>query len=69
MDGFISLDFQPLYNQYGGENASKWNSAVHNHRVIAPLWTNIDSRNITDSGLWIHVFTDHQKDTVEIQTI
>ncbi|KAH3724661.1 hypothetical protein DPMN_050484 [Dreissena polymorpha] len=69
IDGFISLDVQPLYNQYGGENASEWTSAVQNHSVMAPLWTNIDSRNITDSGLWIHVFTDHQKDKVEIPKI
>ncbi|XP_052242165.1 dendrite extension defective protein 1-like isoform X2 [Dreissena polymorpha] len=69
MDGFISLDFQPLYNQYGGENASEWKTAVQNHRVLAPLWTNIDSRNISDGGMWIHVFTDHQKDKEDIQKI
>ncbi|KAH3724710.1 hypothetical protein DPMN_050533 [Dreissena polymorpha] len=69
MDGFISLDFQPLYNQYGGENASEWRTAVQNHRVIAPLWTNIDSRNITDGGLWIHLFTDRQKNNVNIEKI
>ncbi|XP_052243416.1 uncharacterized protein LOC127853188 isoform X4 [Dreissena polymorpha] len=69
MDGFISLDFQPLYNQYGGENASEWRTAVQNHLVIAPLWTNIDSRNITDGGLWIHLFTDRQKNNVDIEKI
>ncbi|KAH3862405.1 hypothetical protein DPMN_025372 [Dreissena polymorpha] len=69
MNGFVSLDFQPLYNQYGGENATEWMAAVQNHKVIAPLWTNIDSSNITDGGLWIHIFTDRQNDTVDIQKI
>ncbi|XP_052242137.1 sushi, von Willebrand factor type A, EGF and pentraxin domain-containing protein 1-like isoform X2 [Dreissena polymorpha] len=69
MNGFISLDFQPLYNEYGGENASEWKAAVQNHRVIAPLWTNIDSSNISDGGLWIHSFTDKQPNKTDLAKI
>ncbi|XP_052225755.1 sushi, von Willebrand factor type A, EGF and pentraxin domain-containing protein 1-like isoform X5 [Dreissena polymorpha] len=69
MNGFVSLDFQPLYNQYGGENATEWKAAVQNHKVVAPLWTDIDSSNITNGGLWIHMLTDHHNDTVDIQKI
>ncbi|KAH3724290.1 hypothetical protein DPMN_050106 [Dreissena polymorpha] len=65
MNGFISLDFQPLYNEYGGENASEWKATVQNHRVIAPLWTNIDSSNISDGGLWIHSFTNKQQNKTD----
>ncbi|KAH3739150.1 hypothetical protein DPMN_045797 [Dreissena polymorpha] len=70
MNGFISLEFQPLYNEYGGENSSEWKAAIQNQKVIAPLWTNIDSRNITDGGLWIHVFTEKNKtDVSKIQDL
>ncbi|KAH3698613.1 hypothetical protein DPMN_086156 [Dreissena polymorpha] len=70
MDGFLALDFQPLYNQYGGETPSEWTTAIQKHIVIAPLWTNIDSRNISNGGLWIHVLTDKDKsDVVKIQDL
>ncbi|XP_052242160.1 uncharacterized protein LOC127852283 isoform X17 [Dreissena polymorpha] len=68
MNGFIALDFQPLYNQYGGETPSEWTAAIQKHIVIAPLWTDIDSRNISNGGLWIHVLTDRDKaDVLKIQ--
>ncbi|XP_052242167.1 mucin-like protein isoform X1 [Dreissena polymorpha] len=70
MDGFLALDFQPLYNQYGGETPSEWTAAIQKHIVIAPLWTNIDSRNISNGGLWIHVLTDKDKsDVAKIQDL
>ncbi|XP_052244062.1 CUB and sushi domain-containing protein 3-like isoform X6 [Dreissena polymorpha] len=68
MNGFIALDFQPLYNQYGGETPSEWTAAIQKHIVIAPLWTDIDSRNISNGGLWIHVLTERDKaDVLNIQ--
>ncbi|KAH3739144.1 hypothetical protein DPMN_045791 [Dreissena polymorpha] len=67
--GFLSLDFHPLNNQYEGENASEWRAAIQDHMVIAPLWTYIDSRNITDGGLWIHLFKDRQTDKLDIEKI
>ncbi|KAH3724720.1 hypothetical protein DPMN_050543 [Dreissena polymorpha] len=70
MDGFLALDFQPLYNQYGGETPSEWTAAIQKHIVIAPLWTNIDSRNISNGGLWVHVLTERDKaDVVQIQDL
>ncbi|XP_052280910.1 sushi, von Willebrand factor type A, EGF and pentraxin domain-containing protein 1-like [Dreissena polymorpha] len=70
MDGFLALDFQPLYNQYGGESPSEWTAAIQKHIVIAPLWTNIDSKNISNGGLWIHVLTERDKaDVIQIQDV
>ncbi|XP_052245001.1 sushi, von Willebrand factor type A, EGF and pentraxin domain-containing protein 1-like isoform X24 [Dreissena polymorpha] len=70
MDGFLALDFQPLYNQYGGETPSEWTAAIQKHIVIAPLWTNIDSRNISNGGLWINVLTYKDKsDVAKIQDL
>ncbi|KAH3689542.1 hypothetical protein DPMN_194472 [Dreissena polymorpha] len=48
----------------------RWTAAVQKHIVIAPLWTNIDSRNISGGGLWIHVFTEKDKtDVAQIQSL
>ncbi|XP_052807840.1 uncharacterized protein LOC128236769 [Mya arenaria] len=70
LNGFLALNYPPLYESYGAENSTLWKKYVENHVVIAPLWTNLDSRNITGAGVWVHVFsnnTGNRSDILKIQ--
>ncbi|XP_053390085.1 uncharacterized protein LOC128553006, partial [Mercenaria mercenaria] len=55
MNGFLTLGYQPLYEDYGPETPSEWQKFSRGYTVIAPLWTNIDSTNLT-GGLDVHLF-------------
>ena len=63
MDGFISLGFQQVFDRYAPDNPSKWrNSSQYNYAydpvsIIAPLWSDLDTTNITDAGLYVHYFS------------
>ncbi|WAR06743.1 hypothetical protein MAR_016701, partial [Mya arenaria] len=70
LNGFLALNYPPLYEAYGAENSTLWARYVDNHVVIAPLWTNLDSRNITGAGVWVHMFsnsTGNRSDILKIQ--
>ncbi|XP_053408490.1 sushi, von Willebrand factor type A, EGF and pentraxin domain-containing protein 1-like isoform X2 [Mercenaria mercenaria] len=55
MNGFLTLGYQPLYEDYGPETPTDWQKFSRGYPVIAPLWTNIDSTNLT-GGLDVHLF-------------
>ncbi|XP_053392085.1 uncharacterized protein LOC128554798 [Mercenaria mercenaria] len=55
MNGFLTLGYQPLYEDYGPETPSDWQKFSRGYTVIAPFWTNIDSTNLT-GGLDVHLF-------------
>ncbi|XP_052807818.1 uncharacterized protein LOC128236758 [Mya arenaria] len=72
LNGFLALNYPPLYEAFGAENSTQWAEYVENHVVIAPLWTNLDSRNITGAGVWVHVFsnnTGNRSDILQIQKL
>ncbi|WAR06700.1 NOTC3-like protein, partial [Mya arenaria] len=70
--GCYTLNYPPLYEAFGAENSTQWAKYVENHVVIAPLWTNLDSRNITGAGVWVHVFSNNsgnRSDILQIQKL
>ncbi|WAR06702.1 AGRE1-like protein, partial [Mya arenaria] len=69
MNGFLALNYPPLYERYGAENSTLWEKYVDNHIVIAPLWTNIDTRNITGAGLCVHVLSNKTADAKDMKKI
>ncbi|XP_052811033.1 uncharacterized protein LOC128238811 isoform X2 [Mya arenaria] len=69
MNGFLALNYPPLYERYGAENSTLWKKYVDNHIVIAPLWTNIDTRNITGAGLCVHVLSNKTTDAKDMKQI
>lgn len=58
MNGFLALAYQPIYESYGPINATQWKDVTHGYTVIAPLWTNLDSTNLT-GGLYVHYFDNY----------
>ncbi|WAR06708.1 LYAM3-like protein [Mya arenaria] len=69
LNGFLALNYPPLYERYGAENSTLWEKYVDNHIVIAPLWTNIDTRNITGAGLCVHVLSNKTSDAKDMKQI
>ncbi|XP_052807827.1 sushi, von Willebrand factor type A, EGF and pentraxin domain-containing protein 1-like [Mya arenaria] len=69
LNGFLALNYPPLYERYGAENSTLWEKYVDNHIVIAPLWTNIDTRNITGAGLCVHVLSNKTADAKDMKKI
>ncbi|WAR06716.1 SVEP1-like protein, partial [Mya arenaria] len=69
LNGFLALNYPPLYERYGAENSTLWEKYVDNHIVIAPLWTNIDTRNITGAELCVHVLSNKTADAMDMKQI
>jgi hypothetical protein len=61
MNGFITLGFQPLYQNYGPETPSNWKTFSEGRTVIAPFWTNLDSTNLT-GGVFVHLMEYYRGD-------
>ncbi|XP_053372793.1 uncharacterized protein LOC123560918 [Mercenaria mercenaria] len=55
MNGFLTLGYQPVYEDYGPETPDDWKKYSRGNTVIAPFWTDIDSTNLT-GGLYVHLF-------------
>jgi hypothetical protein len=67
MNGFLTLGYQPLYENYGAENPNDWKRFSNGQTVIAPFWTDLDSTNLT-GGVEVHLlqyYTNYgQNDTL-----
>ncbi|XP_060596340.1 sushi, von Willebrand factor type A, EGF and pentraxin domain-containing protein 1-like [Ruditapes philippinarum] len=61
MNGFITLGFQPLYQNYGPETPTDWKTFSEGRTVIAPFWTNLDSTNLT-GGVFVHLMEYYSGD-------
>ncbi|XP_060561266.1 sushi, von Willebrand factor type A, EGF and pentraxin domain-containing protein 1-like [Ruditapes philippinarum] len=61
MNGFITLGFQPLYQNYGPETPTNWKTFSEGRTVIAPFWTNLDSTNLT-GGVFVHLMEYYRGD-------
>ena len=63
MDGFISLGFQQVFDRYAPADPSAWqqssryNEAYDSVSIIAPLWSDFDTTNISNAGLYVHYFS------------
>jgi len=58
ISGFLSLEYEPLYDKFGPETPEQWKDKTNGQVVVAPLWANFDPRNISGGGLFVYVLSD-----------
>ncbi|KAL4228969.1 CUB and sushi domain-containing protein 1 [Mactra antiquata] len=58
MNGFLSLGFQQLYDRNGPQTPGAWKNRTFGMSVVAPLWGNLNSENIS-GGLSVNYFENY----------
>ena len=54
MNGFIALGYKPIDQQHGPTTPELWRSFSKDYPIVAPLWANLDTTNISGAGLSVH---------------
>ena len=58
ISGFLSLEYEPLFDKFGPETPEQWKNKTNGQVVVAPLWANFDPRNISGGGLFVYVLSE-----------